>query len=218
MALPVVLKSGKNYLTVVLDDTISFEELLSCIVNKFRESEKFFKDEHFAIMFEGRQLSDREKNIILDAIDEYTTIHITHLIENDQVKQFATEKALYDKENMIKDYKENNCLFIDHGVDMRQKIFGSGYVIIMGDVEKGAIIKAGGNIIVLGRLYGQALAGNNPDVKEPFIMANDFFPENFRIGSVLGDVPKRKKSVLKKHRQIPMMAKFTDGEIQINLL
>ena len=51
MALPVVLKSGKNYLTVVLDDTISFEELLSCIVNKFRESEKFFKDEHFAIMF-----------------------------------------------------------------------------------------------------------------------------------------------------------------------
>ena len=98
MALPVVLKSGKNYLTVVLDDTISFEELLSCIVNKFRESEKFFKDEHFAIMFEGRQLSDREKNIILDAIDEYTTIHITHLIENDQVKQFATEKALYDKE------------------------------------------------------------------------------------------------------------------------
>ena len=102
---------------------------------------------------------------------------------------------------MIKDYKENNCLFIDHGVDMRQKIFGSGDVIIMGDVEKGAIIKAGGNIIVLGRLYGQALAGNNPDVKEPFIMANDFFPENFRIGSVLGDVPKRKKSVLKKDQR-----------------
>ena len=49
----------------------------------------------------------------------------------------------------------------------------------MGDVEKGAIIKAGGNIIVLGRLYGQALAGNNPDVKEPFIMANDFFPDRF---------------------------------------
>ena len=43
MALPVVLKSGKNYLTVVLDDTISFEELLSCIVINSVNRKSFLK-------------------------------------------------------------------------------------------------------------------------------------------------------------------------------
>ena len=37
MALPVVLKSGKNYVSVVLDDELPFEELLVSIINKFRE-------------------------------------------------------------------------------------------------------------------------------------------------------------------------------------
>ena len=42
MALPVVMKSGKNYMTLVLDDEMEFPELLQHIVTKFVESEKFF--------------------------------------------------------------------------------------------------------------------------------------------------------------------------------
>ena len=47
MALPVVLKSGKNYVSVVLDDELQFEELLVSIINKFRESEYFLGTEPF---------------------------------------------------------------------------------------------------------------------------------------------------------------------------
>ena len=49
----------------------------------------------------------------------------------------------------------------------------------------------------------------------PFIMANDFRPENFRIGPLVGNAPRTKKSVLTRHQPLPLIAEFTDGEIQI---
>lgn len=215
MALPVVLKNGKNYITATLDGEMPFEKLLVCIVNKFREAESYFGTEPFAIMLDGRELSDREKNIILDAIDEYTNIHITHLIENDTLKESIAEMKFYDDMHILENIKENNCLFINRDVGMKEKIFAPGNLVILGDVAAGAIVKAGENIIVVGSLKGQALAGNDPKINSAFIMANDFRPENYRIGSVLGDVPKSSKSVLKRHRPTPLVAEFADGEIQI---
>ena len=215
MALPVVLKNGKNYITATLGGEMPFEKLLVCIVNKFREAENFFGTEPFAIMLDGRELSDREKNIILDAIDEYTNIHITHLIENDTLKESIAEMKFYDDMHILENIKENNCPFINRDVGMKEKIFAPGNLVILGDVAAGAIVKAGENIIVVGSLKGQALAGNDPKIDSAFIMANDFRPENYRIGSVLGDVPKSSKSVLKRHRPTPLVAEFADGEIQI---
>ena len=62
---------------------------------------------------------------------------------------------------------------------------------------------------------GQALAGNDPEIKDAFIKADDFCPENFRIGSIVGNIPKRKKSAFKKHKISPRIAEFIDGEIQL---
>ena len=193
MALPVVLKSGKNYVSVVLDDELPFEELLVSIINKFRESEYFLGTEPFAIMIEGRELTDREKNIILDAIYEYTSVNISHLIENDVIKETIAEMQAYDDMHLSGNKGDNNCLFIKRDVIMKEKVFAPGNIVVYGDVKKGAIVKAGAT----------------------FIMANDFRPENFRIGPLVGNAPRTKKSVLKRHQPLPLIAEFTDGEIQI---
>ena len=99
MALPVVLKSGKNYITLVLDSEMDFPTLLQHIVSKFIEAQKFFNHESIALKFDGRKLEEKEKLIILDAIDEYTTITISQIIENDEVMEYAVEKAAFDKLN-----------------------------------------------------------------------------------------------------------------------
>lgn len=215
MALPVVLKSGKNYMTVVLDDSMEFGELLGHIVAKFKEAESFFGDQSFAIMLEGRTLSDREKNIIMDAIAAYTSIKITHLIENDVLKEAIAEKEAYDSLKVTEAKVDNNCLLIDRDVLTGEKIFGSSDVLVLGDVAVGSIIKAGGNIIILGHLFGQALAGNNPKAEKPYIMAYDFLPENFRIGSVLGKAPKKKKKFFGKGKPNSMIARYCDGKISL---
>ena len=60
MALPVVLKSGKNYITLVLDSEMEFPTLLQHIVSKFIEAQKFFNHESIALKFDGRKLEEKE--------------------------------------------------------------------------------------------------------------------------------------------------------------
>ena len=54
MSQPVIIKSNKYGINLILDPKIPFEELLDCITDKFLESEKFFRNAHVAISFEGR--------------------------------------------------------------------------------------------------------------------------------------------------------------------
>lgn len=221
MSLPVVLKSGRNYMTLVLDPELDFAELLQYIISKFLESEKFFGDEAFALMFDGRELSDREKLIILDAIEEYTTVNITRIIENDVYREYAAEKEAYDKKKADKDLNmdlsNDNCLYIDRDVLEGEKINASGNIVVYGDVHSGAILKAGANIIVLGRLEGQAIAGNDDTNYRPYIIATEFCPENFRIGRILGKSNRKKNKGFNIHRKASAkIAKLIDGEIQIN--
>ena len=236
MALPVVLKSGKNYITLVLDSEMEFPTLLQHIVSKFMEAQKFFNHESIALKFEGRKLEEKEKLIILDAIDEYTTISISQIIEHDEVMEYAVEKAAFDKLNARRQEKEriakeaweneeelpietvieNNSILVCHDLKPGEKIFGTGSIIVKGDVPSGAILKAGNSIIVLGCLYGQALAGNDPVAPNPFILAKIFEPENYRIGRILGSIPPKKGRMKKRKSNGYKIARFVDGAISID--
>ena len=57
MSQAVVIKSNKYGIHLVLSNEISFKALLDAIVEKFKESEKFFKGAKLAISFEGRKLT-----------------------------------------------------------------------------------------------------------------------------------------------------------------
>lgn len=219
MALPVVLKSGKNYITLVLDSEMDFAELLQHIVSKFMESEKFFGDQSFAIMFDGRELTDREKLIILDAIDAYTSINITRIIDNDVYMEYVAkmqDSSENDDSNEEFEESSDNCLLIERDVRSGEKICAENNIVVHGNVYSGAILKAGGSIIVLGLLEGQAIAGNKDSSDDIYIMANDFTPENYRIGRVLGKPIKKKgKGISLRRKANAKMAMLIDGEIQI---
>jgi len=71
-----MIKSNKYGINLVLDPNIPFVELLKDVIEKFKASEKFFKNAELAISFEGRKLSEEEENRIIEAITENTTIQI----------------------------------------------------------------------------------------------------------------------------------------------
>ena len=215
MSLPVVLKSGKNYITLVLDDTISYEKLLEAIVNKFIENQQFFGNHPFAITFEGRNLSEREQNIIIDALTEYTSVKISRIIENDEIKTYAAQKKSYDRSLTVEKPSQNNCLFLERDIKTGERITATDNLVIVGNVEEGAIIKAGANIIVKGALLGQAIAGDNPRIINAYIKADKFNPENIRIGSVIGRYKRIIKGVLSNRHIKPKKAEFINGEIKI---
>lgn len=63
-----------------------------------------------------------------------------------------------------------------------QRVAAERHLIIMGDVNPGAEVMAGGDIVVLGSLKGTAIAGQ-PDNDENIVFALDFRPTQIQIGS-----------------------------------
>ena len=80
MSQAVVIKSNKYGIHLVLSNEISFKALLDAIVEKFKESEKFFKGAKLAISFEGRKLTHDEEMAIIDAVTSNTSIEILCMI------------------------------------------------------------------------------------------------------------------------------------------
>ncbi len=75
----------------------------------------------------------------------------------------------------------SRVLTIPHGLRSGQVIHYTGDVVVYGDVNPGAEIVAGGNVLVLGALKGMVHAGSNGD-DQSMVIAFDLRPTQLRIG------------------------------------
>ncbi|MBF0102689.1 MAG: septum site-determining protein MinC [Desulfobacterales bacterium] len=89
-----------------------------------------------------------------------------------------------DPEIKLNDPFEKDTILMSGRVRSGQKIIIPKHICILGDVNPGAEIIAGGDIIVLGRLRGTAIAGQ-PDNHNAIILALDFRPTQLQIGTVV---------------------------------
>ena len=147
MSQPVIIKSNKYGINLILDPDVSFQELLRCIADKFLESEKFFKNARMAISFEGRQLSEAEECQILDTIAQKTSIHIACIIDNDEVREQYTKQKL---DECLSAESGNVGRFYKGTLRSGQVLECETSIIIIGDVNPGAKILSTGNIVILG--------------------------------------------------------------------
>jgi septum site-determining protein MinC len=101
------------------------------------------------------------------------------------------------------------------GVIMRQTLRSgqainhAGHVALIGDVNPGAEIVAGGNIIVWGALRGTAHAGAMGD-ENAVICALELTPRQIRIGSLIARSPERGRPP-----RMPEMASVQDDRIVV---
>jgi len=82
----------------------------------------------------------------------------------------------------------------------------AGHVIVIGDVNPGAEIVAGGNIVVWGRLRGMVHAGAGGD-ENAVICALDLSPTQLRISGMIALTPKR------RGKPKPEIAYLQDGQV-----
>ena len=61
----VILKSFSSGISVIMDNTIPFDELLNDIAAKFQEADSFFKNASVAISLEGRELTDLDNRLCI---------------------------------------------------------------------------------------------------------------------------------------------------------
>jgi septum site-determining protein MinC len=81
-----------------------------------------------------------------------------------------------------------------------------GHVIVIGDVNPGAEIVAGGDVLVWGRLRGMVHAGAEGD-ENAVVCALDLAPTQLRIAGFIAITPKR------RGRPQPEIAKMVNGQV-----
>ena len=82
MKSPVIIKGNKYGFQIVLNPTLTFEELLAAVEEKFRATDRFFDENRtMAVSFEGRSLSPGEQNLLVDTITSCCRLRIGYIIE-----------------------------------------------------------------------------------------------------------------------------------------
>lgn len=215
MSQPVIIKSNKYGLNLILDPNLPFRELLDHIADKFLESERFFKNAHMAISFDGRNLSGEEEYQILDTISQKTSIHVVCVIDNDEMREQYTKQKV---EQCLAEQADNTGKFYKGTLRSGQSLECETSIVIIGDVNPGAKIISAGNIVILGSLKGTAYAGAAGN-ENCFVVALDMNPVQIKIGSIIGrSEDKGILASIRERRKVaaePQIATVSDGHILI---
>ena len=174
----VILKSFPNGISVILDGTISFQELLADIGVKFREADGFFKDASVAISIEGRELTEEQEREILDAITQNSRLKILCLMGKDEEKNLKF-LGVQSKLNFQND--ENSGQFYRGTLKDGASIETEHSIIILGDVCEGSCVYSNKDIVVLGTLTGDVYAGAGGNSNH-FVVALNMLPGILQIG------------------------------------
>jgi septum site-determining protein MinC len=104
------------------------------------------------------------------------------------------------------DSEWDHAVFLQRTLRSGQSIRHPGHVVVLGDVNPGAEIIAGGHVIVWGRLRGVVHAGASGDAAAT-VAALDLAPTQLRIAGHIAVSPKRRGAVR------PEVALIRDGHL-----
>lgn len=222
MEQPVVIKSNKYGLTVILDSELDFETLHKAVSEKFAESKKFFKGAELAIAFEGRDLSQDEQILLVQEMIAQAGIKVPCIVDVDIAKEAVMKQALDHTKSAPEFEGTGDGKFYKGTLRSGQVLESETSIIILGDVNPGATVVSKGNVVVLGTLKGSIYVGAAGNEKT-FVAALSMDPMQIRIADYIArnsDSPEKKdkkKLIKKKDKQDeqPMIAYVDAGNIYI---
>lgn len=213
---PVIIKSNKYGLIVILDAKLSLEELKKEVAEKFSASAKFFGEVQMAVCFQGRELTLPEEMELVEVISANCQIQVVSIIDGDETLETKMQKAVEERDEDPADLMNlQDGRFYKGTLRSGQVLESETSVIILGDVNPGARVISKGNVIVLGTLKGNIFVGAAGN-ESAFVAALSMEPMQIRIGDVIArcsdNVPVKKR---KKADDTPKIAYVEDGNIYI---
>ena len=188
-----IIKGHKEGLLITLSDG-DWSTLMASLFDHIDERKAFFNGAKVVLDVGNRQLgvSDisaardhlSDSNISLWAListDAKTTASAKDLGLETKTASKAAEPKIQPFDTLI---NGEMAIFVKRTLRSGYRVVHEGHVIVMGDVNPGAEIIAGGSIIIWGRLSGVVHAGAEGD-ENAVICALDMSPTQLRIASYL---------------------------------
>lgn len=179
----ITINSAKDEIIIKLNPEATQEEILEKLKKKLTDLKKLYKEAQNPILITGKVLTKKEsleiKNMILDKIDVEIRFEV-----NQNLGLHGITKSFN------KEIESSETKFFKGSVRSGQRIEYEGSLVILGDVNFGAEVIAGDNVIVLGVLRGLAHAGAKGN-KKAIIAASSIECLQIRISDIIKEFEKQ---------------------------
>ncbi|MEZ4813463.1 MAG: septum site-determining protein MinC, partial [Caldisericia bacterium] len=179
------IKGGLNGAIVSLDDGYRLSTLFNMLEKKVRQNKQFFSHGIITINLKNRLFTKLELGYLRSLLMfKYgVEIRTDSASDSDDTENLASSYSKsFEKSN------DEGCKVVKHTLRAGQYIESKGDIVIIGDVNPGAEVKAGKNVLIYGILRGRVEAGANGD-SSAYIVALDFEPVQLKIGDKIATSP-----------------------------
>lgn len=178
----VTVNLRKDSIVLKIPETLTQEMILSSLRKKIPELKRLYQEERTPIFVTGKILKNKEIAQIQNLIQEKIDVEI----EFDSPKELGLHgiKKTYNKE-----IGQSETKFHRGSLRSGQKLEFEGSLVIIGEVNSGAEVIAGDNVIILGNLRGLAHAGAKGN-KKAIIAAEKIDCTQLRIANIVKEIEK----------------------------
>lgn len=209
-------------LEIDIQSQSSYAEIMNALEQKLSKNREFFSGAGAKVVFTGRPLSDAQKKDLRRMLNmDYDIINVAFSDEDSEPlesRNIGVKHSIEQSEesgetiNLVsKNYFNAKSIFISNTVRSGQRIECEGDIVVLGDVNDGAEVIAGGSVAVMGTLRGLVHAGamGRSDV---VVAANILMPKQLRISGKIAVFPEGKDAL------VPEVAEFKQGTVVIRPL
>ena len=172
----------KNQVVIKIDENAEQKQIITDLKKKIIELKNFYKGDRTPILVTGKILKNKEMDEIQAMIKKFINVQI----EFDSPKVLGLHGI---KKTFYKEVATSETKFHKGSLRSGQKIEFEGSLVIIGDVNAGAEVIAGENIVVLGILRGLAHAGAKGN-KDAVIEAEEIDAVQLRIADKIKEIEK----------------------------
>lgn len=172
----VVIKGTKEGLVFHLDDTCSFDRLLEELQEKLETSHQQILTGpiiSITVKLGMRYVSTKQEQQIREILKKRGNLVVK-----------AIESEVITKEEALRDKLASQVRVYARTVRSGQVIRHEGDLLLLGDVNPGALVMCTGNLFVLGALRGTGHAGCDGNQK-CIVVAYEMFPTQIRIAGLV---------------------------------
>jgi septum site-determining protein MinC len=210
------IKGHRDGLVITLHEA-DWPTMLEDLLQHMRDRKAFFKGARIAIDAGDHALTISEISALRKQLSEMEVTLWAIQTSDERTVQSSRDLGLETIIPMVKSEKKikpidtlisgEEAIFIHKTLRSGFRVVYEGHVIVMGDVNPGAEIIAGGSVIIWGKLRGSIHAGAEGD-DTAVICAMAMKPTQARIASFNADVPQAKRG-----KQQPEVYSVHNGKI-----
>ena len=203
-----------------------WQELQELLFTQIDERSTFFRGARLALDVESQELRVADLSRLRDKLSEREVSLWAVLSESPKTIQTAQLLGLATRISKQRQQvektsrpaekgRDENALWVPRTLRSGTRIEYAGHVVVQGDVNPGAEIVAGGNILVWGRLRGSVHAGASAGEQQASlnsgasVSALDMKPARLQIADQIANLPK------KVQVKSPQVIGLKDGEFLV---